>query len=551
MLLNLYIIFSFPYSQNQKENAIFQVMKLHFNLKNTFVEATCLLYVMLFVYAAVSKLLDFENFQVQLGQSPLLNPFAGEISYAIPILEIVAAVVLSFPKFRKVGLLVSFALMVLFTAYIYYILNFSSFVPCSCGGILEKMGWKEHFIFNCFFILISVVAIFLLTVKENIKQILLTYSVLVTLAIVGVGTLDILLIISENKRFQRNNFVRMFPPIPVKRETIYNLKYNSYYFAGKDNQSVFLGNTTAPLLVLELDSVLAQSKKHYISFLHKRVKLDAVHLRITNNKFYLIDGSVPFVFSGNTADWKAHLKMKNAVRFSIAEVLGSTDVVFRKLSDKNGENVLGTLNFSDSSKIKVKYHPILLQKQIDGVFDTDGAMNYSDNLNRFVYVYYYRNEFIVCDNNLNLKYRGKTIDTTTKAKIKVSSLKNRNEKKLAAPAFMVNRTSAVYRNLLFVNSSLPGKYEPLVMWKDASIIDVYDIESKIYLMSFYIYNENKKQLSTFMVTGNRLYALIGNSIVCYRLGTTLQKYLKQNQKITSAGEQGQDRKPVEKSRSDF
>ena len=513
-------------------------MNLKTSIKSVLIEIICILYILLFVYAAVSKLLDFENFQVQLGQSPLLNPFAGEISYTIPVLEIVAAVLLSIPKFRKGGLLVSFTLMVLFTAYIYYILNFSSFIPCSCGGILEKMGWKEHFIFNCFYILMSIVGIFLLPAKENRKQLLLMYSLLITLAIIGVGTLEILLKISENKRFQRNNFVRIFPPIAVKKETIYDLKYNSYYFAGSDKQRVYLGNTTAPLLVLELDSVLAQSKKHYITLLHDIVKLEAVNLRITNNKFYLIDGSVPFVFGGNTTDWRAHLKMKNASRFSIAEVIDSTKVVFRKLSDKNNENVLGTINFSDSSKIKLQYHPVLLQKQIDGVFDTDGAMNYSDNLKRLVYVYYYRNEFIVCDDNLNLKYRGKTIDTTTKAKIKVSWLKNRNEKKLAAPAFMVNRTSAIYQNLLFVNSSLPGKYEPLIMWKDASIIDVYDIENKRYLMSFYVYNENKKQLSTFMVTGNRLYTLIGNSIVCYRLGTTLQKYLKQNQKITSAGEQG-------------
>ncbi|MBZ4041240.1 MauE/DoxX family redox-associated membrane protein [Flavobacterium hibisci] len=128
------------------------------SLKSMVIQIICYLYVLLFVYAAVSKLLDFENFQVQLGQSPLLSAFAGEISWSVPLFEILTAVLLTIPKYRKVGLLAAFALMVLFTAYICFILNFSSFVPCSCGGILEKMVWKEHFIFNCLFIALAVTA---------------------------------------------------------------------------------------------------------------------------------------------------------------------------------------------------------------------------------------------------------------------------------------------------------------------------------------------------------------------------------------------------------
>jgi hypothetical protein len=51
-------------------------MRFNIKIQNLFLEFTCLLYIILFVYAAVSKLLDFENFQAQLGQSPLLSPFA-------------------------------------------------------------------------------------------------------------------------------------------------------------------------------------------------------------------------------------------------------------------------------------------------------------------------------------------------------------------------------------------------------------------------------------------------------------------------------------------
>lgn len=502
-------------------------MSSKLKIKTVTIEIICILYILLFVYAALSKLLDFENFQIQIGQSPLLNPFAGEISWTIPIVEIILAILLGIPQFRKAGLFSSLALMVFFTFYIYAVLNFSSFVPCSCGGILEKLGWKEHLIFNCFFIGLAIVAIWLLDEKEQRAKWRLFYIGMAILIICSTGAVAIklLLNISERKQYNRNNFVRMFPPIAVKKEIIFDLKYNSYYFAGTGQQRVYLGNTTAPSLVLELDSILQKSTRHFISFSGKKQKIDAVHLRVADTSFYLIDGSAPFIFRGSTKKWKAYLKMKGTPKFSIAEVIDSTTIVFRSLSDKSNENILGTVKFAAKSTTETKYHSHLLQKQIDGVFDTDGSMQYSSTLKKFVYLYYYRNEFIVTDDRLNLIYRGNTIDTTSKAKLKIAWLKERNERKLAAPAFMVNRTSSVYRNLLFVNSSLPGKYEPLVMWKDASIIDVYDIESKLYLMSFYIYKEKGKELSTFMVTGKRLYALIGNSIVSYRLGSTLQKYL--------------------------
>lgn len=122
-------------------------MKLAAKTQNLIVEIIALLYVLLFVYAAVSKILDFENFQVQLGQSPLLSAFARWVAFGVPFLELFIVVLLVLPKWRLTGFYFAFSLMVLFSTYIIVILNFSSFVPCSCGGILEDMSWTQHLIF--------------------------------------------------------------------------------------------------------------------------------------------------------------------------------------------------------------------------------------------------------------------------------------------------------------------------------------------------------------------------------------------------------------------
>jgi uncharacterized membrane protein YphA (DoxX/SURF4 family) len=116
---------------------------------------------MLFVYAATSKLLDYQNFTIQLGQSPLLSPFAGILAWAVPGLELVISLFLLLPKYRLAALFASFSLMAMFTAYIYIILNYSAFIPCSCGGVLEKMTWDQHLLFNIAFIILAALAVLL------------------------------------------------------------------------------------------------------------------------------------------------------------------------------------------------------------------------------------------------------------------------------------------------------------------------------------------------------------------------------------------------------
>ncbi|RAV30413.1 MauE/DoxX family redox-associated membrane protein [Sinomicrobium soli] len=134
--------------------------------KKVLVEMICLLFILLFVYAAVSKLTDYGKFKAQLGQSPILTDFAGIIAVMVPAIEIAIAVLLVFPSMRRLALYTSYYLMTLFTVYIIAVLNFSSHVPCSCGGILEKLGWIEHIVFNLIFVGLALTGIYLVNDKN-------------------------------------------------------------------------------------------------------------------------------------------------------------------------------------------------------------------------------------------------------------------------------------------------------------------------------------------------------------------------------------------------
>jgi uncharacterized membrane protein YphA (DoxX/SURF4 family) len=145
-------------------------MKMQLNFKRIFIEAVCLLYILLLVYAACSKVLDFQNFKVQLGQSPLLTAFAGWISVLVPSIELLICILLMIPKSRLAGLFLSYGLMILFSAYIFIILHYSSYVPCSCGGVLERLNWNQHLLFNLIFVLLAVAAILFYITDKRIKN---------------------------------------------------------------------------------------------------------------------------------------------------------------------------------------------------------------------------------------------------------------------------------------------------------------------------------------------------------------------------------------------
>ena len=129
--------------------------------KNTIVELVSASLLFLFTYTALSKLLDFDTFKYQIGQSPFITNISWLVIWSIPSAEIIISIFLIFKRTRVAGLYLSFFLMLLFTGYVFIMLRYSSYLPCSCGGVLSIMSWKQHFIFNLAFTGLSLAGIIL------------------------------------------------------------------------------------------------------------------------------------------------------------------------------------------------------------------------------------------------------------------------------------------------------------------------------------------------------------------------------------------------------
>jgi len=498
-------------------------MKLNINFKNSIIETTYLLYILLFIYAAMNKGLDFEKFQVELGQSPLLSAFAGWISWTVLIVEFAIVFFLLFPKTRIKALYAGFCLMCMFTAYIFIMLNYSSFLPCSCGGILEKMSWKEHLIFNIFFVLLGGLALGLhhnqMGTKRN-NRYAKYYSIRLLLSLLGSTVIVIILFLSSEEIIHHQNpFIRRYPHHPVTLKHTIDLKYNSYYFAGEGEGKIYLGNTTVPLYLLSIDSQLQQQKIR-ATLDQKSFVFQSLKIVVSPPYFFILDGRTPAMFRGRITDWKARLQYPRPPYFTIAVPMDSSRIAFRGISKTSKNNILGIFEFGTDPKTKMA--PGLLQKQLDGVFDTDGMLHYNTEKKRMVYIYHYRNQYVLADDNGKLDYRSHTIDTISHPQIDIAYLNNKKHRTMASPVLTVNAHSYVYKHLLFVNSKVPGRYEHKKVWEESSVIDVYDLNKRAYLLSFHIYEIGGKKLRNFIVTATHIYALIDTKLVVYELNEQLK-----------------------------
>jgi uncharacterized membrane protein YphA (DoxX/SURF4 family) len=126
-----------------------------------------ILLILLFSYAAVSKLMDYHNFIGQLRSSDLLKPIAGILTWLIPTVEFYVVLLLLVPGWKKSGMILSSVLMFLFTAYITVMLMFFKKIPCSCGGVLQNLSWHQHLVFNIVFLLLAIVGTVLIQKTET------------------------------------------------------------------------------------------------------------------------------------------------------------------------------------------------------------------------------------------------------------------------------------------------------------------------------------------------------------------------------------------------
>jgi hypothetical protein len=127
---------------------------------NYFLQAISALFIFLFVYTALSKFREFARFVFVLGKSPLIGAANHVIAWAIPLAELAVSLLLLLSSTKRTGMYGALILMSLFTAYVAYMILFVPHLPCSCGGVIQQLNWRQHLVLNISLTVLAAIAAF-------------------------------------------------------------------------------------------------------------------------------------------------------------------------------------------------------------------------------------------------------------------------------------------------------------------------------------------------------------------------------------------------------
>jgi putative oxidoreductase len=139
------------------------------NMKNFLYKTGISLLIILWIYAAGSKLLEYNSFKHQLSMQHFPFNIEDTMAWLLPSIEILIAGLLIATNTIKYGLIASAFLLIIFTIYITLIITgIYDKAPCSCGGVLSMLSWESHLLFNISFLSINAWTIY--TFYQNRKE---------------------------------------------------------------------------------------------------------------------------------------------------------------------------------------------------------------------------------------------------------------------------------------------------------------------------------------------------------------------------------------------
>lgn len=114
--------------------------------------------ILILFYTAAMKFIDHGSFESNLHQSPwtLIANNRFWFSWALPIVEIITTFCLIISRYRLIGFVLSTLLFAAFTSYLSYFILQKIHLPCSCGGIIAYLNWRQHVLLNSILLIISI-----------------------------------------------------------------------------------------------------------------------------------------------------------------------------------------------------------------------------------------------------------------------------------------------------------------------------------------------------------------------------------------------------------
>lgn len=330
--------------------------------------------------------------------------------------------------------------------------------------------------------------------------------------LVGIILVIVLYILSDKPNTRRNGFTRKFQHISLKGYKTLDLLEPGFHIAGLDSPHIFFANLDSSYQVLDVQYENLNKRKINPTTTATRSG-KAFDIHVENSTIYMTQINSDIIQTNSLQNLNPYNYYLNNLFFTLALPVSKNSFILRGYDPSLKTNILIKKTFSPAS---LKLAPVL-EKQYDGFFCTEGLLLYNKQAARIFYLYAYRNQFICLDTNLNVLYKAKTIDTTSKAKIKLTEIKSTKSIVLASRPLVVNTKACSYGNTLYINSTLIADNEKKETFARSSVIDLYDAENGNYRSSFYVPDLGDIKMTDFYVKGNLIFILYGNVLKIFTI----------------------------------
>lgn len=330
------------------------------------------------------------------------------------------------------------------------------------------------------------------------------------------GTLLVVFLywISGAPNTMKNGFSRKINDHYLTTFHFIDLKIPHYRIVGASHQQIFLSNPQDPLKINRVDYALTYYRSTGWVFdlsmfpTNRSIHIDSPQVDIFDRQSslfinYNIQSGYPvkqFEDSLTGRSFDAGLRSSNH------------QLILRTLNLEMHQHTLTKIELPGFVAFENK---TAIERQVDGYLCTDGILLFDHVTSRVVYLYLYRNQFLILDSNLQLIKRAQTIDTISRAEIQIHHFKNSKAVTFESPPLTVNKKACVWNGRLYIQSGLLSDNEDRKTFTNNFITDVYDLKTGRYEFSFYIPHFSGYKLDDFQVYDHLLVAIHGEFIVSY------------------------------------
>lgn len=261
----------------------------------------------------------------------------------------------------------------------------------------------------------------------------------------------ILYAFADKPNDQKNGFNRQLPPQAATLNKSLELGYPAYYIAGYTGDHIYLGNYSASLHLLAVNQQLTDTQQLTLKIpAEERYAWKLARIIVDSPMVYMAEGNTPSLYTGQLKNLTMSRFLPQSCFFNVLQNISPTSFISRSIHVDTLGNKQSILAKITTDSPYVKLGEGILKKQVDGIFCTDGTLDYDKQTGKLVYLYHYRNEFITLDSNLQVIYTAHTLDTNTTARIQVANMSTGTSKFSAPPNYVNNRVrTANNRSMYF------------------------------------------------------------------------------------------------------